>query len=111
MFLDEILQSVRIGLRPNAPAIQTGVALRIEPRAMGQCKGQETKLIRSEHDRCGEVTICALKFSFCDLRSPAFEAAHWWQRAGRYGFRTFPARVELILNLLFALGTGPHNRA
>jgi len=110
MFLDEILQSVRIGLRPHGAAAQTGVALRIKRCAMSHGKGQETKPIRSEQDLCEEITVCGLEPSFCHLRSSTFEAPRRWQRLRRHSLRTFPARVELIVNLLFAFGTGPHKR-
>jgi hypothetical protein len=57
MFPDEVLQGVRIGLRPDGTASQAGVTLRIERCAVGQGEGQETKLIRPEHKLLDELTM------------------------------------------------------
>ena len=109
MFFDKLPQSLWIGLRPDETAAKAGVALGINRCAMCQSESEEASVARPE-DQAWEAAQASrdLKSSFHELRSSASEAPC---RRGRHGLRspsTFPARVELVVDLLLAGWTGPH---
>src|SRR5256885_1961918 len=67
---DKLFQSFWIGLRPNGATLKTGVALRVQLRAVVQGNSEKPETFRSEHD-VREILVAGPRdLSFSDLRPP-----------------------------------------
>ena len=74
VLLNKSFQSLRVCLRPNAPATQTGIALGFELRTMLKRNSQKPDARRPENNVRKVLFARSSDFPLHDFRPAAFEA-------------------------------------